>query len=233
MTRKCPLKLIWKEDIKIMRILEKIFHRLVAFMLIIIVMPLAILIAIVIKLDSKGPVFFCQERVGKDFKKFIIYKFRTMYVHETVDQKIIGTTKSETDNRITNVGRLLRKSSLDELPQLLNIFFGQMNFVGPRPILPEQLNAISDPQHRRFAVFPGITGLSQVRGRRSLHWHQQLRLDAFYVKSRSLKLDIFIILRTFEIVLNSKDIYGSAAKNWREYLPKENGENYENNVNSK
>lgn len=198
--------------------------RFFALVFVVLLVPLYLLISIAIFVDSRGPILFCQKRVGKDRKIFSIFKFRTMYVHEIFDQKEYKTTESAADARITRVGKFLRKSSLDELPQFLNVFCGHMTLVGPRPILPEQLDAICGLQHQRFSVLPGITGLAQIKGRRSLHWHQQLRLDSFYAKSRSLKLDLFIVIRTFAVVLAHKDIYGSNVKNWRSYLPKSNGE---------
>lgn len=191
----------------------------------IVLLPLFFCISLIIKLDSRGPVLFKQLRVGKAKNTFVIYKFRTMHKHEIADQRYVETTSSSTDPRITRFGRILRSMSLDELPQLINIIKGEMAFIGPRPILPEQLQALSFAAVERFEVLPGLTGLAQIRGRRGLHWHQQLKLDVFYVKYKCIQLDLYILFRTVVVVLGSKNIYGKGVRNWRDYLSEESGAN--------
>ena len=128
------------------------------------------------------------------------------------------------DPRITRVGRLLRVSSLDELPQLWNVLMGDMSLVGPRPVLPEQLDAIPEHLRTRFTVRPGLTGLAQVRGRRSLDWLQVLEADAEYAREASLALDLRILLRTVLVVLRREGIYGGEGENWRTYLARARAE---------
>jgi lipopolysaccharide/colanic/teichoic acid biosynthesis glycosyltransferase len=201
--------------------MKRIADVALAALLIALTAPLLAIVAILIRLDSPGPALFRQVRVGRDKLPFVICKFRTM-VHRDVrhvEQKTEAVLTSERDSRITRLGRLLRRSSLDELPQLWNILRGDMTFVGPRPLLSEQLLAIPAEYEDRFAVQPGVTGLAQVRGRRGLDWLDQLKSDVEYVHSRSVALDIRIVLRTVGVVLSGSGTYSPTAKNWREYLP--------------
>ena len=136
---------------------------------------------------------------------------------ETVDQHAEQVVEGNTDSRITPVGRLLRVSSIDELPQLINVLKGDMSLVGPRPILPEQLEVVPEDKMARFDVRPGITGLAQVRGRRSLDWMQQLEYDAEYARNHGMLRDLGILVRTVWVVITGSGIYGDASKNWRAY----------------
>jgi lipopolysaccharide/colanic/teichoic acid biosynthesis glycosyltransferase len=179
--------------------------------------PLLALTALAIRLDSRGPVLFRQERVGQRRRLFQVVKFRTMTHRERVDQHAEGVVEANTDARITRVGRLLRVSSIDELPQLINVLQGEMSLVGPRPVLPEQLEVVPDDRLSRFDVRPGITGLAQVRGRRSLDWLQQLDYDVEYARSPGVLRDLAILFRTVWVVATGSGIYGDAAKNWRAY----------------
>lgn len=156
--------------------------------------PLLVVIGTAIKLDSRGPVIFTQERIGRHGKPFRVLKFRTMLTFESSFQAD-GTPLSNSE-RVTHLGRLLRRSSLDELPQLINVLKGEMSIVGPRPTLPYQVEKYTTEQHRRLDVSPGLTGLAQVSGRNSLTWTQKIDLDIDYVDSLSLTLDIRILLRT-------------------------------------
>lgn len=162
-----------------------------------------LIIAILIKRDSKGPVFFIQERAGKDNKPFNIYKFRTMSVGAEKD----GYYTGEGDARITKVGNFLRKTSLDELPQLINILNGTMSVVGPRPTLLYQTAEYDEHQKIRLQVPPGVTGWAQVNGRNSLTWPQRIELDVWYVKNWSLWLDLKIFFMTFGVWARGEGVY--------------------------
>lgn len=144
--------------------------------------------AVAIRLTSRGPVLFLQERVGRDGEPFVVWKFRTML---DGDNPIIPSA-----NRITRVGRLLRRASLDELPQLVNVARGEMSIVGPRPTLAYQAKRWTDRQTRRLDVRPGLTGLAQVNGRNDLSWPERIEYDLEYIESQSLWTDLGIILRT-------------------------------------
>ena len=158
--------------------------------------PFAI-IAIAIKLDSPGPVFFRQERIGKDGKPFQIWKFRTM-VHKATEQGL-GITVANDDWRITRTGKLLR-IWIDELPQILNVLRGEMSIAGPRPTLAYQVEQYTDHQRQRLLMRPGITSLAGVRGRNALSWEQRIELDVEYVKGWSIWLDASVVLRTFWVL---------------------------------
>ena len=177
-------------------------------------------IAIFIKLDSRGPVIFKQKRIGKDGKPIYIYKFRTMYVNaEEKLKKLLKdnpdlrseweqSRKLKNDPRVTRVGKILRKTSLDELPQIINILKGEMSFVGPRPVLQEEL----DKYYKEFARFyyivkPGITGLWQVSGRNDIDYERRVKLDVFYITNWTLWLDIIILIKTFKVVLKKEGAY--------------------------
>lgn len=184
--------------------------------------PLLLGIAIWVRVDSPGPALFRQQRVGRDRARFNILKFRTMVYRpsDAIDQVAEQVVTGGGDSRITRAGRILRSSSLDELPQLLNILRGEMSLIGPRPILPDQLAAVPEQRHDRFAVRPGLTGLAQARGRRGLDWLEQLTLDSEYVGRCSLWLDIRIVLRTVVVVTRSSGVYGGEGSNWRAHLPR-------------
>ena len=185
------------------------------------VTPLMLLIAIAIKLDSQGDVFFAQKRIGKDMKPFRLFKFRSMVQRDPddIDQFKEGLVNGGTDARVTRTGRLLRRTSLDELPQLWNILIGDMSAVGPRPIIPEQLEAIRPEYLQRFDVQPGLTGLSQIRGRRNLDWITSLEYDCEYVRNHGVLYDLGIIFRTFQVVLTGRGVYADGeGRNWRDVL---------------
>ena len=189
---------------------KKFFKRFFDFVLsllaLICLSPLLLLLALAVKLDSKGPVFFRQERVGKDEKIFKIYKFRSMCVG--AEQQGTGQYSFAGDPRVTRVGKLIRATSLDELPQLINIRKGEMSFVGPRPPLtyhPWPLEDYTPQQRRMFEVRPGISGWAQVNGRKEVEWHERIRLNVWYVDHCSLLLDIKIIFKTLFKVLRNED----------------------------
>lgn len=177
--------------------------------------PVLAIIALIVKLDSRGPVFFRQTRVGLNGTEFSIIKFRTMRVgaEKQVDELMALNEgagplfKIKEDPRITRVGGVLRKLSLDELPQLFNVLGGSMSLVGPRPGLPREVEQYEPHAHGRLLVSPGITGLWQVSGRSDLEWSEGLRLDLHYVENRSLALDIKVLARTVPMVLGSRGAY--------------------------
>ena len=156
-----------------------------------------IIISIAIKLESKGPVFFKQVRTGKGGKNFNLYKFRSM----TVDNDVMNF---KTENKITKVGKFIRKTSLDELPQLFNILKGEMSFIGPRPWIPDYFELMNDKQRERTKVLPGITGLAQATGRNDLTVYEKIRLDVYYVDHISLLMDIKVIFGTVKTVFSKK-----------------------------
>ena len=176
-----------------------------AIAIVITALPMLI-IAIIIKLDSPGPAIFKQERVGLKGKVFHIYKFRSMCVN--AEHTGSGVFSGKGDARVTRVGKFLRASSLDELPQFFNIIRGDMSFVGPRPPLtyhPWTIDKYTDEQRRMFDIRPGITGWAQVNGRKTVEWNERIRLNVWYVDNVSFFLDIKILFLTFFKVLSNAD----------------------------
>ena len=170
----------------------------------VVLLPIFVIIGIFIKLDSKGPVFFVQERVGKNGKIFRAYKLRTMV--DNTEKKGKGLRKD--DSRITRIGKYLRWG-IDELPQLINVFKGDMSLVGPRPTLKEQVDLYSKEHRRRLEVKPGITGWALVNGRNRLSWPERIKLDIWYIDHWSLWLDIKILFKTIWVVIFTREgIYG-------------------------
>lgn len=190
--------------------IKHLMDRLFSLILLILLLPLLILISFLIKLDSHGPVFFIQERIGRAGKPFMIYKFRTM-VPNAIH---IGTGiyTEENDPRITRIGGFLRRTSLDELPQLINILKGDMSFIGPRPTVQEQVLQYDSFQKKRLLMKPGITGLAQVNGRNSISWPERIQFDVQYVESWSVGLDISILFKTFAVILKQEGLYGEKEK---------------------
>ena len=179
--------------------------------LVVLAIPFAI-IALAIKLDSKGPVFFRQERVGKDGRVFKPWKLRTMVVG-AVDQGL-GYNVAKDDTRITRFGQLLRNWGLDELPQLINVFTGEMSIVGPRPTLQYQVERYDDFQRQRLSVKPGITGWALIHGRNLLTWEERIKYDVWYADHWSIPLDLWIMLKTIWVVLIKREgVYGEKGVN--------------------
>jgi lipopolysaccharide/colanic/teichoic acid biosynthesis glycosyltransferase len=170
--------------------------------------------AVAIRLETPGPVILRQTRVGKDGRDFTMFKFRTMVVdaHTTG----AGWLTAEDDPRITRVGAILRKTALDELPQLVNVLRGDMSIVGPRPTLRYQVEQYTPRQRRRLEVRPGLTGWAQVRGRNLLTWPERIELDVWYVEHRSLWLDAKILARTVPVLLRGAGVYNNARGDWGE-----------------
>lgn len=193
------------------RHLKRVMDFLLALTMLIILSPLMLIAAILIKSDKDGPVFFRQERPGLNGKVFTVYKFRTMAV-KTHDET--GRELSDFE-RMSKTGNLLRKTSIDELPQLINIVRGEMSFIGPRPLLTEYLPLYTPEQMRRHEVRPGISGWAQVNGRNTLTWEEKFRYDVEYVENLSLGMDIRIFAMTIKNVL-SQDGINSAEDNTME-----------------
>ncbi|BBH64815.1 exopolysaccharide biosynthesis polyprenyl glycosylphosphotransferase [Actinoplanes sp. OR16] len=197
------------------RLVKDVFDRLGALALLVLAGPVLVTVALCVGLTSRGPVLFRQVRVGRDGRQFRIFKFRSMYLDAEArlgDLRHLNEHdgvlfKMRDDPRVTPVGRWLRRFSLDELPQLINVLLGQMSLVGPRPPLPTEVAAYADDVRRRLAVKPGMTGLWQVSGRSDLSWEEAVRLDLRYVENWSLSLDLVILLRTVTAVVRSSGAY--------------------------
>lgn len=183
---------------------KRFFDIFLSLFAIVFLSPVLLIIAIAIKCDSKGPVIFKQKRVGKKGKVFNIYKFRSMCVG--AEHTGSGVYSDNNDTRVTKVGKFLRKTSLDELPQFFNILFGHMSFIGPRPPLtyhPWTYDKYTEEQLRMFDVRPGVTGWAQVNGRKEVEWNRRIELNVWYVEHVSFFLDIKILFMTvFKVFTN-------------------------------
>lgn len=187
----------------IKHMIDKIF----GLILIVLIFPILVLLSIAIKLNSKGPIIFKQKRLGKNGKVFNMYKFRTMYVDAPDLRNEDGSTfNSDDDPRVTKVGKILRKTSLDELPQILNILKGEMSFIGPRPDLPDHYDLYSEDDKKKLLVRPGVTGYAQANGRNSNSWAQRIAMDIYYIENYSLILDIQIFFKTIFSVLKQEGV---------------------------
>lgn len=207
--------LTWAIRNKFQANLKRVFDLTVALIALIFVAPIMAFVALLIKLDSPGPVFFKQTRVGKWGKTFPCYKFRSMYIDaEERKAELMALNeadgvvfKMKDDPRVTRVGRVIRKLSIDELPQLVNVIKGEMSLVGPRPPVPAEVSQYEFGQIRRLESVPGITGLQQVSGRSNLDFKRWVELDLEYIAEQSLMKDIEILLRTIPAVLFGKGAY--------------------------
>ena len=195
-------KLEKKPYLVIKRIIDIIF----SILGLIILIPVFLIISIAIKIESKGPVIFKQKRIGKDGKVFEIYKFRSMVVG--AEQMGTGVYSKKGDARVTKVGKFIRATSIDELPQLLNILKGEMSFIGPRPVLtyhPWNYEEYTEEQKKRFLLRPGITGLAQIHGRKNLEWDKRINLDLEYIRKIGFRIDIEIFFKTICQIISMKD----------------------------
>lgn len=190
---------MYKRYYRIKRVLDVIS----AVVLLAVLWPLMLFIAVAVKLDSRGPVFFRQPRLGKGQKRFDMYKFRSMVVG--AEQQGTGNVCLPGDRRITRVGRLLRASSLDELPQLFNVIKGDMSIIGPRPPLTYYPAAYDSRQMRMFEVRPGITGWAQINGRKQVPWPRRIEMNIYYVDNVCFALDCRILAKTVVKVLTNAD----------------------------
>lgn len=208
------------------RFFKRFFDIMLALMGIVIGAIPMLIVALLVKLDSPGPVLFKQDRLGKDGKTFKMYKFRSMCVGAEKG----GVYSDNKDIRVTKVGKIIRATSLDELPQFFNVLFGHMSFIGPRPPLtyhPWPLEEYTPQQRRMFEVRPGITGWTQTHGRKDVEWHRRIELNVWYVDHVSLWLDIKILFLTVFKVLSNADNENKgatvAAEDTAEKVPAESG----------
>jgi lipopolysaccharide/colanic/teichoic acid biosynthesis glycosyltransferase len=180
--------------------------------LLVLASPVLLAAIVAIRLESAGPAIYPQRRSGLHGREFDVLKLRTM-VHGA-EHIGAGLAINEDDTRITRVGRLLRRTSLDELPNLVNVLRGEMTLIGPRPTLPVQVAQYDERQRGRLAVKPGITGWAQVNGRASLPWSERIELDLYYIEHRSLSLDLTILRRSVAMVLAGSGIYKGESGGW-------------------
>lgn len=192
---------------------KRIFDLVISTIGLIVLSPIFLILAIIVKLDSKGPVFFAHTRYGKNGKKFKMYKFRTMY--ENAQDMINDFTpeqmkewkenfKLQDDPRITKVGKFLRKTSLDELPQIVNIIKGDLSIIGPRPVIEEELKKYGENKEKFLSVTPGLTGYWQANGRSSTTYEQRMEMELYYIDHISPKLDFKIFFKTIESVIKKE-----------------------------
>ena len=175
--------------------------------------PLLALAVAAIRLEGGGPAIYRQRRVGRDGQPFELFKLRTMV--SGAEWIGPGLAVDEGDPRITRVGTVLRRLSLDELPNLINVVRGEMALVGPRPTIQVQVDRYTERQRRRLEVRPGITGWAQINGRAALPWHERIELDVWYVDHRSLRLDLTILVRTVELLVSGRGLYRGETGGWR------------------
>lgn len=187
--------------------LKRFFDFILSLFLLIFTSPLIIIISILLYFTNKGEIFFIQPRPGKNEKIFNIIKFRTM-----IEKRNEGGELLPDNERITRIGRFIRKTSIDELPQLINVLIGDLSLIGPRPLLVEYLPIYNDFQKRRHELRPGITGWAQVNGRNTITWNEKFEYDVWYVDNISIFLDIKIMNMTFIKVLKSEGINVSSSK---------------------
>jgi lipopolysaccharide/colanic/teichoic acid biosynthesis glycosyltransferase len=184
--------------------MPKILNILIAAIALTLLAPFLAIAAIAIKIGSRGPVFYRQRRVGKDGREFEMLKLRTMALGS--DPVGVGTVVGRDDPRVTGTGRLLRRTSLDEVPNLVNVLRGEMAIVGPRPTIPAQVDDYTPFQRRRHEVLPGITGWAQVQGRANIPWEERIELDVWYVDHRSAGIDLRILARTAALLVTGKGL---------------------------
>tara|TARA_Y100001978_G_scaffold179647_1_gene174650 strand:- start:2 stop:655 length:654 start_codon:yes stop_codon:yes gene_type:complete len=202
-----------KNSIRFYKLIKNLFDYLFSFLFLITFLPLFLIISLLIKLSSRGPIFFLQKRIGKNNIPFKCIKFRTMYpeakdILENLLEKDLLLKKEfeenykiKNDPRITTIGKLLRKTSLDELPQFINVLRGEMSIIGPRPIVKEEKDKYGKYFKKVLLIKPGITGLWQVSGRNNLTYKRRVMLDLNYVENYNLLMDLRILLRTFGVIL--------------------------------
>jgi lipopolysaccharide/colanic/teichoic acid biosynthesis glycosyltransferase len=189
---------------------RRLLDAVIAAVGLVVTSPILLVAGLAIRLESGGPVIYRQRRVGKDGEPFELWKLRTMVSGaETMGH---GIYVLEGDARITRVGRRLRRLSLDELPNLVNVLKGDMSIVGPRPTIQEQVDRYTDRQRRRLEVKPGITGWAQINGRSSLPWPDRIELDVWYVDNQSLRLDLKILARTARMLATGHGLYSEDPK---------------------
>jgi len=194
--------------------IKRFLDIIISFIALVILSPVFLIISLLILIESRRPIIFTQERLGKNGKVFKIYKFRTMVVGAINMGK--GLRTDEDDKRITKIGKILRKTSLDELPQLINVLKGDMSIIGPRPPVPYHPYKYEDydsTQKKRFLIRPGITGYAQVMVRNAATWDERIKYDVYYYENLNFLFDIKIFLKTIKTVLSRKNIYPDKKEN--------------------
>jgi len=195
------------------RYVKRLLDIILSIILLPFILPIVLICGLFIFLEDRGPIFYCGLRLGKNKENFKMFKLRTMKVNAPDIRNADGSTfNSSTDTRLTKVGRFLRKTSLDELPQIFNVLIGNMSFIGPRPDLPEHINYYEQDETRKLDVLPGITGYNQAYFRNSLEWKQRLKNDVYYVDNISFSLDVKILFATISGVIKRRGIYSSEEK---------------------
>jgi len=184
--------------------MPRVFDILIAALALLLLAPFLLAAAVWIKVGSRGPVIYRQRRIGRDDRPFEMWKLRTMV--QGSDPVGIGTAVTRDDPRVTAAGRFLRRTSLDEVPNLVNVLRGEMAIVGPRPTIPAQVDDYTPRQRRRHEVLPGITGWAQVQGRAGIPWEERIELDVWYVDHRGLALDLRILARTVWLVISAQGL---------------------------
>lgn len=202
--------------------LKRTFDILVSsiFLILLTIIPVVLIIVIAIRLTSKGPAFFKQKRIGKNGKPFMMYKFRTMIT----EQYDADGNEIMSENRITKIGKILRKTSLDEIPQLFNVLNGTMSIIGPRPMLDYQAPRCIGDENLRFEMRPGLTGLAQVKGRNNIQWEERIQYDIEYIRKFSFCFDILILFKTVILVFKKKGTevkpeYRGISRFSKHYIP--------------
>jgi lipopolysaccharide/colanic/teichoic acid biosynthesis glycosyltransferase len=193
-------------------VIRRAIDILVGGLALVLTAPLMALAMLAIRLESRGHPIYRQRRVGKDGHRFDLLKLRTMV--DGAEHIGAGLAINENDPRVTRVGALLRRTSLDELPNLLNVVRGDMSLIGPRPTIPAQVDRYTERQRGRLRIRPGITGWAQVNGRASLPWSERIELDLYYIEHRSLSLDARILWRTVRIVFGGSGLYKGQTGGW-------------------
>jgi lipopolysaccharide/colanic/teichoic acid biosynthesis glycosyltransferase len=194
--------------------LRRAFDVVLAGSALLVASPFLLVAIVAIRVESRGGAFYRQRRVGKDGRAFDVLKLRTMVTG--AEHMGAGLAVSEGDTRITRVGRFLRRTSLDEVPNLINVLRGDMAIVGPRPTVPVQVDRYTERQRGRLAVKPGITGWAQVNGRTELPWDERIELDLWYIEHRSWRLDLRILLLTVRMVFGGEGLYRGETPAWRD-----------------
>lgn len=194
--------------------MRRMFDVVVAAGALLLAAPFLLVAVAAIRLESRGSSIYRQRRVGQDGRAFDVIKLRTMVTG--AEHQGAGLAVSEGDTRITRVGRVLRRTSLDEVPNLVNVLRGEMAIIGPRPTVPVQVDQYTDRQRGRLAVKPGMTGWAQVNGRAEIPWDQRIELDLWYIEHRSWALDLTILWRSVRIVFGGEGLYRGETPAWRD-----------------
>lgn len=212
---RCNMREIYRGKSAVYKLIKRLMDVLLSAAALLVLSPVFLITAVVIKCEDRGPVFFVQQRAGKDMKPFSIYKFRSMYVN--ADEKMAEMMKHneqtghafkiKDDPRITRTGKVIRRFSIDELPQLINIIKGDMSIVGPRPILTFQMEECSPYERQRLVVRPGLTCYWQIGGRADVTWEEWVELDLDYIEDMGLWTDLKMILRTVPVVFSGDGAY--------------------------